>query len=73
MFDALEPGRGVGVIEAESNGSMGVQWNIYATEKVRCNRLCVSWEDALPLRCFEDRLEPCLPPARFRPCVSAHG
>ena len=38
VYDPLQPTRGIGVIEAESNGAMGVKWNIYATEKVKCVR-----------------------------------
>ena len=34
VYDPLQPTRGIGVIEAESNGAMGVEWDIYATEKV---------------------------------------
>jgi hypothetical protein len=35
VYDPLERTRGIGVIEAESSGAMGVKWNIYATEKVK--------------------------------------
>ena len=51
VYDPLQPTRGIGVIEAESNGAMGVKWNIYATEKVKKyelgatnSSLLVRWE-----------------------------